>query len=105
MSTRRVTIGSSVGLHARPASLFSKAAAAAPVKVTITLANDIDPVDAGSVLMVMGLGAAHGDEVIIEADGAGGGGGPGLARRDARLRPRRPRRRRGPAGAGRLRTR
>jgi phosphotransferase system enzyme I (PtsI) len=69
VSTRRVTIGSSVGLHARPASLFSKAAAAAPVKVTITLANDIDPVDAGSVLMVMGLGAAHGDEVIIEADG------------------------------------
>lgn len=67
---RRVTVGSSVGLHARPATLFTKAAAAQPVKVTIA-AGDRGPVDARSILSVLGLGVASGEEVVLAAeDGA-----------------------------------
>lgn len=70
MPTRTVTIGSSVGLHARPASLFT--AAVDETGLDVTIAKDGNPgVDASSILMVMSLGAGHGDEVTLEADGAG----------------------------------
>jgi phosphocarrier protein HPr len=65
-----VAVASSVGLHARPASTFSRAAAAQPAEVTIALAGG-EPVDAASVLSVMSLGAGHGDIVTLEADGPG----------------------------------
>lgn len=68
MPERRVVVGSSVGLHARPAALFVKAAAAQPVPVTIGV-GDGDPVDARSLLSVMGLGAKGGDEVVLRAEG------------------------------------
>jgi phosphocarrier protein len=68
MLERRVIVGSSVGLHARPAALFVKAAAAQPVPVTIGV-GDGEPVDARSLLSVMGLGARGGDEVVLRADG------------------------------------
>lgn len=68
MLERRVIVGSSVGLHARPAALFVKAAAAQPVPVTIGV-GDGEPVDARSLLSVMGLGAHGGDEVVLRADG------------------------------------
>lgn len=59
-----------MGLHARPATLFTKAAAAQPVKVTIA-AGDRGPVDARSILSVLGLGVAGGEEVTLAAeDGA-----------------------------------
>ena len=45
MPERLVTVGSSVGLHARPATLFVQAAAKQPVKVTIGRPGD-EPVDA-----------------------------------------------------------
>lgn len=68
MLERRVIVGSSVGLHARPAALFVKAAAAQPVPVTIGV-GDGAPVDARSLLSVMGLNARGGDEVVLRADG------------------------------------
>jgi phosphocarrier protein len=68
MAERRVTVASPMGLHARPAALFVKAAAAQPVPVTIGL-GDGTPVDARSLLSVMGLGARCGDEVTLHADG------------------------------------
>ena len=68
MLERRVVVGSSVGLHARPAALFVKAAAEQPVPVTIGV-GDAAPVDARSLLSVMGLGARGGDEVVLRADG------------------------------------
>ncbi|GAA5166919.1 HPr family phosphocarrier protein [Amycolatopsis dongchuanensis] len=68
MLERRVIVGSSVGLHARPAALFVKAAAAQPVPVTIGV-GDGAPVDARSLLSVMGLGAKGGDEVVLRAEG------------------------------------
>ena len=70
MSERRVVIASAVGLHARPAALFTQAAAKAPMPVTIAKAGHM-PVDARSILFVLTLGAAHGDEVVLTAEGEG----------------------------------
>ncbi|MET7998135.1 HPr family phosphocarrier protein [Amycolatopsis sp. NPDC005232] len=70
MPEKRVTVASKVGLHARPAALVAKAAAAQPVAVTIAKAGG-DAVAAGSVLNLMTLAAAFGDEVVISAEGEG----------------------------------
>jgi phosphocarrier protein HPr len=70
MPTRTVTVGSSSGLHARPAKIFVEAAAKAPVKVTIR-SGDRKPVPAKSMLSVLALGAKQGTEVILEAEGDG----------------------------------
>jgi phosphocarrier protein HPr len=70
MSERRVVVGSSVGLHARPASLFVQAAGQQPVPVTIAKEGGL-PVDARSILMVLGLDVRGGDTVVLTADGEG----------------------------------
>jgi phosphocarrier protein len=70
MPERSVRVGSSVGLHARPAALFTQAAAKAPVPVTIAKAGG-NPVDARSILLVLTLGVGHGDEVVLRAEGDG----------------------------------
>lgn len=70
MSERTVSVGSSVGLHARPASLFVQAAAQQPVPVTIAKPGG-EPVDARSILMVIGLDVRGGEEVVLRADGEG----------------------------------
>jgi phosphocarrier protein HPr len=69
--TRQVTVASAVGLHARPASLFARAVQAHAVPVTIAKQGGT-PVDAASLLMVMGLGVQHGETVELssEAEGA-----------------------------------
>jgi phosphocarrier protein len=69
MSQRQVTIASKVGLHARPAAIFAKAAAAAPVPVQI--AKEGAPVNARSVLSLLTLGAEYGDVVTLYAEGDG----------------------------------
>lgn len=73
MPERTVVVGSTVGLHARPAALFTQAAAQQPVPVTIGRPGG-DPVDARSILMVLTLGVGHGDEVVLRADGDGAEG-------------------------------
>ncbi|HEX4724830.1 MAG TPA: HPr family phosphocarrier protein [Pseudonocardiaceae bacterium] len=70
MPERRIKVGSKVGLHARPAALLAKAAAAQSVAITIRK-DDGQPVAASSVLNLMTLGAMHGDEVVLAAEGAG----------------------------------
>ncbi len=70
MPERRVTIASRVGLHARPAATFARAAAESGVPVTIAK-GDKAPVPAGSLLSVMTLGVEHGDEVVLAANGDG----------------------------------
>ncbi|MGS2806025.1 HPr family phosphocarrier protein [Nocardia sp. MW-W600-9] len=67
MASTTVTVGSSIGLHARPAALIAEAVGAAGVPVTIALVGS-DPVDAGSALMIMTLGAGQGAEVVITCD-------------------------------------
>ena len=70
MSARTVKVASASGLHARPAALFSQAASEQPAAVTIETA-DAGPVKASSILMLMTLGAGHGDEVTLRAEGEG----------------------------------
>lgn len=70
MASRTVTVGSSVGLHARPAALFAQAAAAAGLPVTIARPGG-DPVNAASVLSVLSLGVEHGEQVVLGAEGDG----------------------------------
>lgn len=67
MPSTTVTVGSSVGLHARPAALIADAATALGVPVTLATPGG-DPVDAGSALFIMTLGAAHGDPVVVSSD-------------------------------------
>ncbi|MFJ2667467.1 HPr family phosphocarrier protein [Nocardia fluminea] len=69
MSTRTVIVGSEVGLHARPAAKLTQAVQAAGVPVRISLGGG-EPVDAASVLAVMTLGAGHGAEVTLHAEGS-----------------------------------
>ena len=70
MTQKTATVGSKVGLHARPASLFVQAAARQPVRVKIAK-NGGEPVDARSILLVLGLDARGGDDVILSAEGEG----------------------------------
>ncbi|MDN4472852.1 HPr family phosphocarrier protein [Demequina zhanjiangensis] len=71
MTTRTVEIGSSVGLHARPAALFVQAVNDSGIPVTICKPGGA-PVPANSMLGVMALGAKHGEtvELASDADGA-----------------------------------
>lgn len=68
MTERHVRIGSKVGLHARPAAMFVQAAAKAPIEVTVAKAGGA-PVNAKSILAVLGLDARHGEEIVIAAEG------------------------------------
>lgn len=62
MPSRSVVVGSSVGLHARPATLIAEAAGQLGSSVTI------NGVDAASSLMIMTLGAKAGDTVEVSGD-------------------------------------
>lgn len=66
--TRTVRIGSSHGLHARPAKLFAQAAKESGIAVTI--AKDAGkPVNDASILGIIALGLEQGDYVTLTADG------------------------------------
>lgn len=70
MASRTVIVGSSVGLHARPATLVAQAAAEYDEDITLRLSDmdADDAVDAGSSMMIMTLGAEAGAEVVVESD-------------------------------------
>jgi phosphocarrier protein HPr len=84
MVQRVVTVGSASGLHARPARLFVKAAAALPVTVTLTVAGK-RPAKAASMLGVLALGAVQGTEVTLSADDGDGAAGQDAVGRLAAL--------------------
>ena len=73
MAHRTVVVASRIGLHARPAALFCKAAGALGIPVTIRK-GDGTPVPAASILSVLTLGVNCGDEVVLEVDGDSGDG-------------------------------
>lgn len=69
MPSQIVSIASSVGLHARPASLLVKAAGSSGVAVTIGRPGE-KAVNAASMLMVLALGIKHNEQVeIVVAEG------------------------------------
>jgi phosphocarrier protein HPr len=70
MEQRRATVGSRVGLHARPASLFVQAAGRQKARVSIAKPGG-EPVSARSILSVLALDVHGGEEVVLTADGEG----------------------------------
>jgi len=64
MPSQIVSVASSNGLHARPASLLVKAAGASGLSVTVGRVGGV-AVNAASMLMVLALGAKHGEELEI----------------------------------------
>jgi phosphocarrier protein len=67
MASITVTVGSAVGLHARPASIISDAAGELDAEVTLAL-PDGEPVEADSALLIMTLGASCGAQVVVSSD-------------------------------------
>ena len=67
-ASRTVRIGSSNGLHARPAKLFAQAVKQSGANVTISKGSG-SPVNAASILGVIALGVEYGDYVTLTADG------------------------------------
>ncbi len=67
MAKRVVTVGSKVGLHARPAALVAEAAGKYDDEILLSVEGD-EPVDASSSMMIMTLGAENGMEVTVESD-------------------------------------
>lgn len=70
MPEKTVTIASRSGLHARPAKLFVQTAAQQGVAVRVRV-GDRPSVPATSMLGVLALGAGHGTEVTLQAEGEG----------------------------------
>jgi phosphocarrier protein HPr len=67
MASTTVTVASAIGLHARPANTIAEAVSDAGAAVTLSLVGG-EPVDAGSALMIMTLGATHGTDVVVTSD-------------------------------------
>ncbi|GAB2477303.1 HPr family phosphocarrier protein [Luteococcus sediminum] len=69
MASKTVTVGSSVGLHARPAAIIAEAAGEFDDEVTLAVDGE-EAVDASSPLLIMTLGAEKGAQVTVESDNA-----------------------------------
>ncbi len=69
MPTRTVTVGSAVGLHARPAAIIAERAGELGSEVFLAVPGG-EPVDASSSLLIMTLGAGNGATVEVSGDDA-----------------------------------
>lgn len=69
MAERTARVASQQGLHARPASLFTQAAKRSGIAVTIEKGGK--SANAASILGVISLGVACGEEVTLTATGDG----------------------------------
>ncbi|MGN6326237.1 HPr family phosphocarrier protein [Pseudolysinimonas sp.] len=67
MPERRVRVAARSGLHARPAALFSAAAAALGASVTVVNARGTEA-DAASILGLLTLGVPFGEEVVLRSE-------------------------------------
>jgi len=67
MHTKTVVVGSAIGLHARPAAIIAGAVLNAGVPVMLSVGGG-EPVDAGSTLMIMTLGAGNGAQVTVASE-------------------------------------
>lgn len=70
MPERTVTTPPGVGLHARPAAMFARAAGAAPIDVTVAKPGGT-PANAKSILAVLGLDVRGEQEIVLTAEGEG----------------------------------
>ena len=69
MPSKTVTVGSAVGLHARPASVIAEAAADYDDEILLSVDGD-EGIDASSVMLIMTLGAEKGTVVNVESENA-----------------------------------
>ena len=71
MYTRSTTVINSHGIHARPASIFVKAASQWKSKISISNLSKPDkpPANAKSIITVLTLGMSMGTQVSITAEG------------------------------------
>ena len=69
MVERTVTIGNEVGLHARPAALFVKAATETGLEVQVVKGDRV--ADARSLLSLLTLDVRQGDAIVLRAEGDG----------------------------------
>jgi len=67
MHTKTVLVGSAIGLHARPAAIIAEAAVKAGIPVMLSVEGG-EPVDAGSALMIMTLGAGNGAQITVASE-------------------------------------
>lgn len=70
MATRRVVVGLSGGVHARPAAQLARLAQAHPSPVTLTNPQG-QRAELGHVLGVMNLDLLEGEEITLHAEGDG----------------------------------
>ncbi|MDA8196817.1 MAG: HPr family phosphocarrier protein [Actinomycetota bacterium] len=70
MLMKTATVGSRIGLHARPATLLAERVQDKGVEIEIAKVGDDDFVDASSILMILSLGVTHGDTVTIRSSDA-----------------------------------
>ncbi|MDP9801656.1 phosphotransferase system HPr (HPr) family protein [Arcanobacterium wilhelmae] len=66
MAQRVVTVGSKVGLHARPAAKVAEVAEETGADILLTFGEE--EADAASILEIMALGAMNGDEITVSGD-------------------------------------
>lgn len=72
MPERKVTVVAEVGLHARPAATFVRAAAKAPMDIFVTRASgDGNPVNGKSILQILALDVKQDETIVIRAEGEG----------------------------------
>lgn len=69
MLTKAFIIKNPSGLHARPASLFVQKATSYPCNIHVIKGSK--KVNGKSIMGLMTLGAAMGEEIILEIDGEG----------------------------------
>lgn len=70
MVSKVTTVLNPSGIHARPASLFVQCASGFKSSISLRdVTKDGDAKDAKSILMVMSLGMACGDQIEIVAEG------------------------------------
>jgi len=72
MPEATVTLMNATGLHARPAKIFARAAAASAADVSVE--KDGRRVNAKSVLSVLTLDCHQGDQILISVEGDGAEG-------------------------------
>lgn len=68
MLKKEITLINKTGLHARPANLFVKEASKFSSEVRIV--KDNKEYNAKSIIGILSMGAAKGDKISIEAEGA-----------------------------------
>ena len=67
MYKQKVTLTNEIGLHARPASIFIRAAVQFPCDITVE--KNGRSFNAKSIMSVLSMSASNGEELTIRADG------------------------------------